>query len=367
LIHLKRLRLPFQKANPPIVEVQMKKLTYKDSGVDISAGDRAKERIKKLAKSTFNPRVLRGIGGFGGFFSLRGFKYKDPVFISSVDSVGTKLKVAFMMKKHDTVGQDIVNHCVNDILVHGARPLFFLDYIGIGKLDPKVVEQIVKGLSVACKKSGCALVGGETAELPQFYNKGEYDLVGCIVGVVEKKKIIDGSGIRPGDQIIGLRSDGLHTNGYSLARNVLFGRAGLSVNRHVKGLKGTVGKELLKVHRCYAPSVLSLLEKFRIKAIAHITGGGIQGNLRRVLPGHCDAHILADLWKVPPVFRIIQSLGNIDTDEMFKVFNMGIGLILVVPRTQTELVLKQLSSVGESPYWIGSITQGRGEVILHRA
>lgn len=343
-----------------------KKLTYKDSGVDISAGDEAKKRIKKLAKSTFNPHVLKGIGSFGGFFSLKGLKYQDPVFISSVDSVGTKLKVAFLMRKHDTVGQDIVNHCINDILVHGARPLFFLDYIGTGDVEPDVVAQIVKGLSVACKKSGCALVGGETAELPQFYQKGEYDLVGCIVGVVDKKNIIDGAGIRPGDQIIGLGSDGLHTNGYSLARNVFFNRARLGVNRQVKELKTTVGKELLKVHRSYAPPILKLLEKYKIKGIAHITGGGIAGNLNRILPNNCDAHVITDLWKVPPVFNLIQKLGNVDDGEMFKVFNMGIGLILVVSKNQTDEIMRKLASLKETPYWIGEITRGKGEVkLLH--
>jgi phosphoribosylformylglycinamidine cyclo-ligase len=343
-----------------------KKLTYKDSGVDISAGDEAKKRIKKLAKSTFNPHVLKGIGGFGGFFSLKGLKYQDPVFISSVDSVGTKLKVAFMMGKHDTVGQDIVNHCINDILVHGAKPLFFLDYIGTGDVDPDVIAQIVKGLSVACKKAGCALVGGETAELPQFYKKGEYDLVGCIVGVVDKKNIIDGAGIHPGDQIIGLGSDGLHTNGYSLARKVFFNRARLGVNRQVKELKTTVGKELLKVHRSYAPSVLRLLDSYKIKGIAHITGGGIPGNLNRILPDGCDAHVITGLWKVPPVFKLIQKLGNVDDAEMFKVFNMGIGLILVVSKNQTDEIMKKLAHLKETHYWIGEVTRGKGEVrLLH--
>jgi phosphoribosylformylglycinamidine cyclo-ligase len=276
------------------------------------------------------------------------------------------LKVAFMMGKHDTVGQDIVNHCINDILVHGARPLFFLDYIGTGDVEPDVVAEIVKGLSVACRKAGCALVGGETAELPQFYKKGEYDLVGCIVGVVDKKNIIDGSGIRPGDQIIGLGSDGLHTNGYSLARNVFFNSARLGVNRHVKELKTTVGKELLKVHRSYAPSVLNLLGKFRIKGIAHITGGGIPGNLNRILPNNCDAHVITDLWNVPPVFGLIQKLGNVDDVEMFKVFNMGIGLILIVSKNQTDEALRKLTSLKDTPYWIGEITSGKGEVrLLH--
>ena len=341
-----------------------KKLTYKSSGVDISAGDRATERIKDLAKSTFTPGVLKGIGSFGGFFSLKKNEYKSPVLVSSVDSVGTKLKVAFMTGKHDTVGEDLVNHCVNDILVHGARPLFFLDYIGTGKLLPDVVEQIVKGLSRACKKVGCALVGGETAELPEFYRKGEYDLAGCIVGVVEKRKIIDGSGIRPGDQIIGLKSNGLHTNGYSLARKVLFQRARLGVNHQVKELRTTVGKELLKVHRCYAPSIFPVLKKSRIKGLAHITGGGIRGNLKRILPKNCDAKIHTDSWRVPPIFGLLQRLGNIDNREMFKAFNMGIGMILVVSKKETDRILKQLSALKETAYPIGEITPGTGKVTL---
>jgi len=340
------------------------KLTYKSSGVDISAGDRATERIKRLAKSTFTPGVLKGIGSFGGFFSLKKSEYKSPVLLSSVDSVGTKLKVAFMMRKHDTVGEDIVNHCINDILVHGAKPLFFLDYIGIGELRPDVVAQVVKGLSRGCRKAGCALIGGETAELPEFYKKGEYDLAGCIDGVVERREIVDGSGIRPGDRIIGLRSSGLHTNGYSLARKVLFQRARLGVNDHIKELRTTVGKELLKVHRCYAPSILSVLKKSRIKGMAHITGGGIQGNLRRILPKGCDARISADSWKVHPIFSLLQRLGNIDRREMFRAFNMGIGMILVVSRRDAGRVLKQLSSLKETAYPIGEVTAGTGKVRL---
>ncbi len=282
-----------------------------------------------------------------------------------MDSVGTKLKVVFMMDKHETVGEDIVNHCINDILVHGAKPLFFLDYIGMGKLDPIVVAEIVKGLSKACKRAGCALVGGETAELPDLYKKGEYDLAGCIVGVVEKKKIIDGSNIRPGDRIIGLKSNGLHTNGYTLARKVLFDTAHLKADDPISELKTSVGKELLKVHRCYASSVLPVLKKFEIKGMAHITGGGIPGNLNRVLPGNCDAQIHVDTWKVPPIFRFIQKEGNIDSNEMFKVFNMGIGLVLVVSKDGLKGVSAQLSSLGETVHHIGEISRGKGRVLLH--
>jgi phosphoribosylformylglycinamidine cyclo-ligase len=341
-----------------------KKMDYKSSGVDIAAADRATERIKNLAKSTFTPQVLKGIGGFGGFFSFKKGDYKDPVLLSSVDSVGTKLKVAFMMGKHDTVGEDIVNHCVNDILVHGAKPLFFLDYIGTGKLSPDVIEQIVKGLSRACRKAGCSLIGGETAELPGFYRKGEYDLVGFVSGVVERKEIIDGAKIVPGDQVIGLKSSGLHTNGYSLARKVIFQRGRLKVDEYVKELGTTVGKELLKPHRCYAPLVFKLLKKFRIKGMAHITGGGIEGNLNRILPRNCDARISVNSWKIPPVFDFIRDIGNIENQEMYKVFNMGIGMILVVPRNEVAKILRRISSLKETAFHIGEISSGRGEVKL---
>ena len=345
----------------------MKKITYKSSGVDIKAGDEAKKQIKKLARSTFTPGVLKGIGGFGGFFELKKNEYDQPVLLSSVDSVGTKLKVAFMTGRHDTVGEDIVNHCINDILVHGAKPLFFLDYIGIGKVVPRTVAEIVKGLSKACKKAGCALVGGETAELPDFYKIGEYDLAGCIVGVVEKKRIIDGSTIQPGDQIIGLKSNGLHTNGYTLARKVLFETAHFKVNDPIKELKTTIGDELLKVHRCYEPSVLPVLKKFRIKGMAHITGGGIQGNLCRVLPKNCDAQIQTDAWKVLPIFRFIQREGNVEEGEMFRVFNMGIGLVLVVSKDESRKISTRLSSSGETVYHIGEISRGKGRVLLQES
>jgi phosphoribosylformylglycinamidine cyclo-ligase len=341
-----------------------KRMDYKSSGVDIAAADRAKERIKNLAKSTFTPQVLKGIGGFGGFFSFRKSEYKDPVLLSSVDSVGTKLKVAFMMRKHDTVGEDIVNHCVNDILVHGARPLFFLDYIGTGKLSPDVIEQIVEGLSRACKKAGCSLVGGETAELPGFYRKDEYDLVGFVLGVVEKKEIIDGSKIIPGDQVIGLESDGLHTNGYSLARKVIFDRGRFEVDDYVKELRTTVGKVLLKPHKCYAPLVFKLLKKFRIKGMAHITGGGIEGNLNRILPRNCDARVSVNSWKIPAVFDLIQDIGNIENHEMYKVFNMGIGMILVAPKNEVAKILRHISSLKETAFHIGEISSGKGKVRL---
>jgi phosphoribosylformylglycinamidine cyclo-ligase len=336
---------------------------YKDSGVDIKAADLAKRKIKSLARSTFTPEVLSELGQFGGFFALSK-NYKNPVLISSTDSVGTKLKVAFMMNKHTTVGQDIVNHCVNDILVHGARPLFFLDYIGTGRLSPMVMKDIIKGVSWACKKAGCALIGGEMAELPGFYDPGEYDLVGFVVGVVEKNRIIDGRKIKPGDQILGLRSNGLHTNGYSLARKVIFELGKLRINHCVTPLKSTVGTELLRVHKSYLNSVLKILREHEINGMAHITGGGIAGNLIRILPENSKAIIDVQAWKPQPIFEFIQRLGRIDPKEMFKVFNMGIGWIMVVSQEEMSRVEKKLSGLKEKVYRIGEITSGRREVKL---
>ncbi len=338
-------------------------VSYKDSGVDIKAADLAKRKIKSLARSTFTPEVLSELGKFGGFFAL-GKRYKKPVLISSTDSVGTKLKVAFMMNKHTTVGQDIVNHCVNDILVHGARPLFFLDYVGTGKLSPTVIQDIIQGISRACKKAGCALIGGEMAELPGFYNPSEYDLVGFIVGVVEKGRIVDGRKIKPGDRILGLRSNGLHTNGYSLARKVIFELGKFKGDDYVSQLGTTVGKELLKVHRSYAGPVHQVLRDHQIKGMAHITGGGIPGNLIRILPEDCQARIHINAWKPHPIFRFIQRWGKIDPQEMFKVFNMGLGWIMVVPEKEMTRVEKKLSGLKEKVYRIGEIRSGRREVRL---
>lgn len=342
----------------------MKRTTsYKDSGVDIGAADQAKKKIKSLAKSTFTPGVLSELGKFGGFYALSR-KYKDPVLISSTDSVGTKLKVAFMMKKHDTVGQDIVNHCVNDILVHGAKPLFFLDYIGTTNLSPVTMRDIIKGLSRGCKKAGCALIGGEMAEMPGFYNPGEYDLVGFVVGVVEKNKIIDGRKIKPGDQILGLRSNGLHTNGYSLAREVIFKLGKFDAKDTVDQLKTAVGNELLKIHKSYLNPISQVLRNHKINGMVHITGGGIAGNLVRILPENCKALIDVKSWKPNPIFEFIQKLGNIDQNEMFKVFNMGIGWIIVVSSKETARVQKKLSQLREKVYRIGEIKSGKREVKL---
>jgi phosphoribosylformylglycinamidine cyclo-ligase len=344
----------------------MKKISYKSAGVDIKKGDQAVKEIRKLVLSTFSPELMENIGRFGGFFPLDKKKYKEPILISSVDGVGTKLKVAFMLKKHDSIGQDIVNHCVNDILVHGARPLFFLDYLATGKLSLETVKEIIQGISKSCREVGCALIGGETAEMPDFYKIGEYDLAGCIVGIVEKKKVIDGKDIVPGDQLIGLFSNGLHTNGYSLARKVIFELAKYKVNAYVPELKNSVGKELLKVHRSYAKPVFKILEKYQIKGIAHITGGGIPGNLIRILPQNCRALVNIKKVKIPPIFNFIQKLGNIETKEMYSVFNMGIGMILVVSPKNLEPILKELSWLKEKGVHLGEIILGKRGVSLNQ-
>ena len=341
-----------------------KRIDYRASGVDIDSADLAKKRIKKLVRTTFSKNVLTDIGSFGGFYALVKKDYQDPVLVSSADGVGTKLKIAFRMNKHDTVGQDLVNHCVNDIMVHGARPLFFLDYIATGKLYPTVVEQIVKGLVRGCAKNDCSLIGGETAEMPDFYDPEEYDLAGFIVGIVERKKIIDGSKISPGDLLLGLGSNGLHTNGYSLARKVLFGVKGYKTGDYVKGLKNQLGKELLKIHRSYARSIFKVLKKNRIKGMAHITGGGIPGNLIRILPEGCQARIDVSLWKAPRIFNFIQKEGNIKSEEMFRVFNMGIGLILVVPKGDAKNITRKLKIFGEKVYKIGKVVSGKKDVKL---
>ncbi len=305
-------------------------ITYADSGVDIKAGDKAVERIKELARQTFNSQVLTDIGAFGGFFKPDLAGIKKPVLVSSTDSVGTKLKLAFMTNKHDTVGEDLVNHCINDILVHGAKALFFLDYIAVGKLKPEIIAEVVSGVARGCKNAGVALIGGETAELPDFYRPGEYDLVGFVVGIVDQDKIIDGSAIQAGDVCLGLPSNGLHTNGYTLARKVAFEIAGLKPGDMIDELGTTIDKALLRVHRCYAPLVLPLLEKYNIHGMAHITGGGIEGNLKRVLSDNIDAEIVKGSWPVLPIFDFLKKVGNIDPEDIYATFNMGIGFILVV-------------------------------------
>ncbi len=335
-----------------------KTITYADTGVDIKAGEKSVEKIKDLVSSTFNSQVLQGLGSFGGFFEPDFGGISKPVLISSTDSVGTKLKISFMTNRHDTIGECLVNHCVNDILVHGARPLFFLDYLGLNKVDPDTVAEIVSGVSRGCKNSGTALIGGETAELTDLYQPGEYDLAGFIVGVVDKDKIINGSAIKEGDICLGLKSDGLHTNGYTLARKVLFDIGKLGVNDMIDELGETVADSMLKVHRCYSPIILPLLEKFpkgSINGMAHITGGGIEGNLKRILPDNCGVEISKSSWEVPTLFNYLQELGNIDKEDIYLSFNMGIGYILVVNRDHADKISSFLASQGEEVVRLGSI------------
>jgi phosphoribosylformylglycinamidine cyclo-ligase len=337
-------------------------MDYRQSGVDIDAGNETVRRIKSLAQSTFTSGVLSDIGSFGGLFALDQ-TLREPVLVSSADGVGTKLKVAFMTGRHDSVGEDLVNHCVNDVLVQGARPLFFLDYLATGRLSPDVAEQVIAGIARGCRLNGCALLGGETAEMPGFYADGEYDIAGFIVGVVERGAILDGSRIAPGDALIGLRSSGLHTNGYSLARRVLFDEAGLRPTDIPDGLGVDLGEALLATHRSYLPAVGPLLDAGLVKGLAHITGGGITENLPRILPGACDAVVDRRCWSVPQLFRIIEALGTIAEPEMFRVFNMGIGLVLVCDPAAADEVMERLARSGEQgAVAIGAIVAGSGAV-----
>ena len=333
-------------------------MRYSEAGVDIDAASKAKARIKQLARGTFTPRVLREVGAFGGFFSLEGLP-RDAVLVSSVDGVGTKLKLAFALNRHDTVGADLVNHCVNDIAVHGATPLFFLDYIATGKLHPRVVTDIVKGLAGACRKVGCSLVGGETAEMPGFYPEDEYDLAGCIVGWVKRARILDGSGIRSGDAILGLRSLGLHTNGYSLARKVLLEQERMSLTKTIPELGRSLGDELLAPHRCYWPAVQPLLERGLLKGIVHITGGGITDNTPRILPAGARAEVTLGSWPVLPIYDLIAKRGNVPPDDMLRTFNMGLGMLLIVSRRDLAKVTASLKKRREKFWNIGRIISGK--------
>lgn len=333
-------------------------MRYRDAGVDIDAASRAKARIKQLARQTFSRRVLKDVGAFGGFFSLAALP-RDAVLISSVDGVGTKLKIAFALNRHTTVGLDIVNHCVNDIAVHGAAPLFFLDYLATGKLHPEVVTDIVGGMAKACRAVGCALIGGETAEMPGFYPENEYDLAGCIVGCVRRREIIDGSRIKPGDVILGLASSGLHTNGYSLARKVLLEQQGLILTEPVAELGRPLGDVLLAPHRCYWPIVEPLLKARLLKGIVHITGGGLTDNTPRILPSGCRAEIRLGSWPVLPIFDIIGRLGNVPQDDMLRTFNMGVGMALVVAERDLPRVAATLKKKREKFWRIGRIVRGR--------
>ena len=330
-------------------------MKYAEAGVDIAAADAAKQRIRHHASHTFTPGVLGGIGGFGALFALDKKKWKEPVLVSSADGVGTKLKVAMATGVHSTVGGDLVNHCINDILVQGAEPLFFLDYLAMGKLDPNVVEQLVEGMSRACRKAGCALIGGETAEMPGFYPVGEYDLAGFIVGVVDRKNVLNGKKVKPGDALLALPSAGLHTNGYSLARKLIFEIAKLKTDTYVADIGNKIGAELLKPHLCYAPALRSILAKGWVSALAHITGGGIPGNLPRVLPSGVLAQVDLDSWPIPPIFKYLAKLGKIETDELLQSFNMGVGMILVVPPARVQSVEADLKRRREKFFRIGRI------------
>ena len=333
-------------------------MKYADAGVNIAVADDAKQRIRHLASHTFTPAVLGGIGGFGALFALDIRKWKEPVLVSSADGVGTKLKVAMSMGVHSTVGGDLVNHCVNDILVQGAEPLFFLDYLAMGKLEPNVVEQLVDGMSRSCRKAGCALIGGETAEMPGFYAPEEYDLAGFIVGVVDRKNILTGKGVKPGDTLIGLPSAGLHTNGYSLARKLVFDVAKLKNDTYVAEVGNKIGAELLKPHVCYAPALKNILAKGWASALAHITGGGIPGNLPRVLPSGVKAVIDLESWPIPSIFKYLAKVGEIDTDELLQAFNMGIGMIVIVPSAYVKEAEADLKRRREKFYRIGRIEKG---------
>jgi phosphoribosylformylglycinamidine cyclo-ligase len=335
-----------------------KPVTYADAGVDISSGDRAKDRIKYLAKRTFNRSVLGGIGGFGALFQLDLKKWTEPVLVSSADGVGTKLKLAFDLGIHNTVGQDLVNHCVNDIAVQGAVPLFFLDYLATGKLDPSVTEQVVTGLADACKANGCALIGGETAQMPGFYKDGEYDLAGFIVGAVEKFKLITGDTIVPGDILLGLPSTGLHTNGYSLARKLFFEVAGYKSSQYIGAIGDKAGTALMKVHRSYLSIAQKLANAGLAAGMAHITGGGITENLPRILPKGTAAQVELGSWPVLPIFEHLRSLGDVPQDEMLRTFNMGIGLIVVVPVDKFRKAQALLSRAEEKFHVIGRVIKG---------
>jgi phosphoribosylformylglycinamidine cyclo-ligase len=334
-------------------------MDYKASGVDIDAGNETVRRIRGLARSTFTSGVLSEIGSFGGLFRLQPGQYRDPVLVASADGVGTKLKVAFLAQRHDTIGRDLVNHCVNDILVQGAEPLFFLDYLATGQLRPAVAESIVGGIASACRDSACALLGGETAEMPGFYRDGEYDVAGFIVGAVDRPRLITGRTIAVGDVLVGVPSSGLHTNGYSLARRVVFDRLRLDVDSYVPELSRTVGDALLEPHRSYLPIVKPMLDGGRIKGMAHITGGGITDNLPRVLPHGTAAVVDTSAWEVPPIFTWLQRGGDIPRDDMLRTFNMGIGLIAVTGRNHAEALIDEMAARGgRDARVIGEIVPG---------
>lgn len=349
----------------------MTQKAYARAGVDIDLGNRVKATLPQLLASTHRREVLGKVGGFGGLFAFDTKKYRQPILVSSVDGVGTKLKIAFAMDRHDTIGEDLVNHCVNDIAVLGAEPLFFLDYLGTGRLEPHVFTEILKGFARGCAANGCALIGGETAQMPGLYQAGEYDVSGSIVGVVEKSRMLDGRFIRPGDAVIGIASSGLHTNGYALARRILFDQLKLKPSSRLPELDNTLGAELLKVHVSYGPLVQALLKRFNgksstrsakpiLRGLAHITGGGFIDNIPRVLPANCDVVIRKGSWEMLPIFRLIQEKGGVPEAELYQVFNMGIGMVAIVAPDRADAVLKSIRAAEHRAWRIGEVTKGRG-------
>ena len=366
----------------------MKQKAYARAGVDIDLGNKVKSALPKMLQATHRPEVLGKVGGFGGLFALDVRKYQQPVLVSSVDGVGTKLKLAFALDRHDTIGQDLVNHCVNDIAVLGAEPLFFLDYLGTGKLEPRVFKDIIRGFAKACAENHCALIGGETAQMPGFYQAGEYDVSGPIVGVVEKSRMLDGKAMQAGDAVIGLASSGLHTNGYSLARKIFFDQMGLKPTSRVPELGNTIGDELLKVHVSYGPLIQKLLKKFNveqasrlsrkpssklaardrrdacptIRGIAHITGGGFVDNIPRVLPKTCNVIIRKGTWDMLPIFELIRAKGGVPEDELYQVFNMGIGMVVIVAADRADEVMRCVRAQAQKAWLIGQVVKGRGVV-----
>jgi phosphoribosylformylglycinamidine cyclo-ligase len=341
----------------------MRQKAYAAAGVDIDLGNQVKATLPQLLASTHRREVLGGVGGFGGLFALDTKQFRQPVLVSSMDGVGTKLKIAFAMNRHDTVGQDLVNHCVNDIAVFGAEPLFFLDYIGAGRLERRIFTGLISGFARACAENHCALIGGETAQMPGFYREGEYDLSGTIVGVVEKSRLLDGREIKPGDAVIGLASSGLHTNGYSLARKIFFGKMRLKPRAFVPELGNTIGDELLKVHVSYGPLVRKLLQKRAgVRGLAHITGGGFVDNIPRVLPKKCDVVIHKGSWDVPPVFQLIAARGGVEEKELYQVFNMGIGMIVIVAGDKADAALRFIRAQKQAAWLIGGVARGIGKV-----
>jgi phosphoribosylformylglycinamidine cyclo-ligase len=340
-------------------------ISYSDAGVSIDNANLAVSKIKEFAKSTFNARTLTEIGSFGGMFSAAFPEMSEPILVASADGVGTKLKIAFDTGIHNTVGQDLVNHCVNDILVQGARPLFFLDYFATGKLEPETTASVVEGMAKACRENGCVLLGGETAEMPGFYAEGEYDLAGFIVGVVDKAKVVDGKNIEAGDCVLALGSNGLHTNGYSLARKLFFEVGGFEVDSKIDELGGeTLSEALLKPHKSYLPLLDGLLDSGVIKGLVHITGGGLLENIPRILPENVSVEIKRGTWRELPIFGVMQKLGNVEESEMFRAFNMGIGMVIVCGENEREKIKSHLESLGESCQEIGRVIEGSKEVLI---